>query len=421
MTAILITGARVWDGLARDAAPGEILIEGNRIAAMATGSGRIERARAAQVVDAAGRFCMPGLVEAHGHVSFTDARSGMEMGAIPVEEHMLLTARNARLLLDHGFTSVFSAGAAKPRLDIALRNAIENGVVPGPRLRACSPELTVTGGLGDDDQWHQRRRSFAEIVDGAEAMRRLCRLFLREGVDSIKLNISGDFNPRGAGPEMTVMTDAEVAAAVETAHGRGRRVAAHCRAAASVRMALRHGVDVLYHCEQADAAALDLLEAARDRIFVAPALGNLFANAHESASIGISAEAARAAGRVAALDSAVATSRELIRRGVRVLPGGDYGFAVNPQGRNARDIGLFVRLLGLEPWEALSAATRLGGELMGLPGELGVLRPGALADLLLVDGDPLRDPAVLEDRTALTGIMRDGAWYRAPQQSQECG
>jgi imidazolonepropionase-like amidohydrolase len=105
---------------------------------------------------------------------------------------------------------------------------------------------------------------------------------------------------------------------------------------------------------------------------------------------------------------------ELRRRGLRVLPGGDYGFPFNPNGRNARDLELFVELLGYTPEEALSAATLLGGELMGMGGELGQVRQGYLADLLLVDGDPASDVTVLQDRKRLRGIMKDGRFHKDP-------
>jgi imidazolonepropionase-like amidohydrolase len=105
---------------------------------------------------------------------------------------------------------------------------------------------------------------------------------------------------------------------------------------------------------------------------------------------------------------------ELKRRGVRVLPGGDYGFAWNPHGNNARDLRFFVDLMGYAPMEAIVAATAWGGELMGRPGELGVVREGALADLLLVDGDPLADIDLLQDRARLRAIMKDGAFHKGP-------
>ena len=142
-----------------------------------------------------------------------------------------------------------SAAAAKIRIDVAIRDAIEDGLIDGPRLLAAGPELTVTGGLGDGRKLHLPLESFGVPVDGPDEMLRMVRLCLREGVDIIKLNISGDAGTESAPSEATVMTDAEVAAGVEAAHTIGRRVAAHARASTAVKRALKHGVAVIYHCD----------------------------------------------------------------------------------------------------------------------------------------------------------------------------
>lgn len=408
--ATLITNVRVWDGSGAEPYAADVLLEGDRIAAVGAGLA----APRADVVDGGGGVLMPGLVEAHAHLSFADVMPNHLVGEIPPEEHVLITMHNARKLLDAGFTSCFSAASAKPRLDVAIRNEIEAGRIPGPRLKAASPELTVTGGLGDNRMLHLHRESFGIVVDGADEMRKTVRMLCREGVDSIKLNISGDFNQLAARPFEAVMTDAEVAAAVEVARKCGRLVSCHARAADSVKMALRHGLDVLYHCEYADEEALDLLEAEKDRIFVAPALGSLWAGVHEGAAHGLTRELAREIRLEASLDAAIATAQELRKRGVRVLPGGDYGFPWTPQGTNARDLEIFVKVVGFSPSETLVAATRHGGALMGLPDELGVIRSGALADLLLVDGDPTQDISILRDAQRLLGIMKGGEWRKRP-------
>jgi len=208
------------------------------------------------------------------------------------------------------------------------------------------------------------------------------------------------------------MTDAEVEAAMEVARAGGLRVAAHCRSAESVLMALRHGVEVIYHANYADERALDALEAARDRVFVGPALGITYNLSQAEGRWGVTPERGEAFARE--LEISVETVARLRRRGVRVLPGGDYGFPFTPHGTYARDLWLFVKVLGFSAMDTLVAATRLGGELMGKPGELGVVTAGALADLLLVDGDPLADIEVLQDRAALRMIMKDGALHKAP-------
>jgi imidazolonepropionase-like amidohydrolase len=175
-------------------------------------------------------------------------------------------------------------------------------------------------------------------------------------------------------------------------------------------MALRHGVEVIYHANYADERALDALEAARDRIFVGPALGITYNLSQAAGQWGVTAERSRAFEHE--LEVTVEAVVRMRKRGIRVLPGGDYGFPYTPHGTYARDLWLFVKILGFSAMDTLVAATRLGGEIMGHPGELGVVTEGALADLLLVDGDPLANIEILQDRGALRMIMKDGALHK---------
>lgn len=408
---LLIEHATVWDGSGAAPFPGQVLIEGERIEAVAPAGQAVAAAEGAERLDAGGRFLMPGLVEGHAHLSFVDTPRGTALGELPPEDHALLTMDAARKLLGAGFTSACSAAAAKIRLDVAVRDAIERGHTDGPRLLTASPELTVTGGLGDGRRLHLHQDSFGVAVDGPDEVRRMARLCLREGCDTIKLNISGDYGTESALAETTVMTDAEVAAGVEAAHAIGRRVAAHARASESVKRALRNGVDIIYHCDFADEEALDMLEAAKDRVFTGPAIGIVLARL-ESLRGDNSWQGRGFLERLKPLYEATCrTHNEMRKRGIRIVIGGDYGFAANPQGTNARDLEHFVTHLGFSPSEALQAATRTGGEIMKRSHELGQVKPGFLADLLLVDGDPLQDVRVLQDRTRFAMIMKGGVRY----------
>ncbi len=409
MAAYQLTNVRVLDGTGREPFAGSVRVEGNRITGVTAGPA-VPPAAEATVIDGGGGTLMPGLIESHAHIGLADAAS-YELTRLPPEEHMLLTVRNARTMLDCGYTSAFSAAAPKPRLDVVLKREIEAGRVAGPRLLANGPEITVSGGLGDTNLLHLPQYdtpTFAWVADGPDAIRRVCRLLAREGVDLLKLNLSGDLGTSAFPSEATPMTEAEVAAAMEVARAAGLRVAAHCRSAESVMLALRHGVEVIYHANYADERALDALEAARDRVFVGPALGLTY-NLSQTAGL----PAARARAFQHELDVSIDVVSRLRKRGIRVLPGGDYGFPATPHGTYARDLWLFVEILGFTPMETLVAATRLGGELMGQPGQLGVVRPGALADLLLVDGDPLVDIALLQDCARLRMIMKDGVLHKA--------
>jgi imidazolonepropionase-like amidohydrolase len=411
MSRTIIRDCRVWDGSGSAAFPADLLVEGERIRTVARTRGQLESV-GADVVEARGMTLMPGLVEGHAHLSFGSAAATIDLGDLPPEEHTLLTARNARILLDHGFTSAYSAASAKLRLDVVIRNAIAAGQIPGPRLKACGPEITVTGGLGDERRAHMYRESFAVIADGPTEIVKWARLCCREGADAIKLNISGDDLYKAAKGDMTVMSEAEIRAGVEVAHDFHRKVNAHCRAAESVKRAVRCGVDVIYHCEYADTEALDLLEREKHRVFVGPAIGLPYAVRESMSALNAGADPRVRALVERGFEAAIRTYEQMRKRGIRVVIGGDYGFDVTPQGTNARDIEHFVKLFGYRPSEALASATRVGAELMDMGQELGLVREGYLADLLLVDGDPLADVSLLQRQERLVAIMQNGNLHK---------
>jgi len=410
MPKVIFRSAEVWDGSGVPTFTGDVLVQDQRIEAVSRSSGEL-RCENAEEIDASNLTLMPGLVEGHAHLSFGGAMRNTDLGDLPPEEHVLLTMRNASLLLDHGFTSAYSAASAKLRLDVVIRNEINAGRLSGPRIRAASPEITVTAGLGDENQDHMERSSFGLIADGPIEMTKAVRHCIREGVDNIKINISGDdfVNAKG---RMTVMTDAEIAAAVDTAHAFGRRVNCHARSSESVKRAIRRGVDVIYHCECADEEALDLLEENKERVFVGPAIGLIYNTLHEAASHGISYENACALGIDKVMEASQCAYAQIRKRGIRAVIGGDYGFAWVPQGTNARDIEHFVELFGYTPSEALQCATRIGGQIMGQGHELGLVKEGYLADLLLVRGDPLADVSILQHESNLAVIMKDGRFHK---------
>lgn len=411
MARTLFRHAMIWDGTGAAPFPGDVLVEGNRIRTVARQAGELA-GDGAVAIDARGMTLMPGLVEGHAHLSFGGAAKNSDLGDIPPEEHTLLTMRNAKTLIDHGFTSAYSAASAKLRLDVVIRNEIAAGRLPGPRLRAAGPELTVTAGLGDENRAHMLRDSFAMVVDGPEEIAKAARICIREGVDSIKINISGDdFVPAAKGG-MTVMREAEVRAAVEVAHSFGKRVNSHSRSSDSVKRALTCGVDVIYHCDSADTEALDMLEAQKDRIFVGPAIGLIYNTLYEAEAFGITRQVAHDLGMHRVIENSQRAYGEMRKRGIPVVIGGDYGFAWVPQGTNARDLAHFVNLFGYSPSEALQCATRVGGAIMGLGHELGLVREGYLADLLLVAGDPLKDVTILQHEANLAVIMQDGRLHK---------
>lgn len=414
MPNILFSNVRILDGSGDYPFAGEVLVQGNRIRQVGRGPRSIPT-MGATIVDGAGATLMPGLCDAHCHFSWNDQESLEAIQMMPPEEHTLFAAKVAKTLLDAGFTSCVGAAAAKPRLDVVIRNAINSGMIPGPRYLANGQEITTHGGLGDSAPPHldYPEMSFGALVSGPEEMRRMVRKFINYGVDLIKLNLSGE-EIAGVGAEETPMSEEEVTMAVTEARRRGKRICAHARSAESVKMCVRHGIEIIYHASFVDEEALDMLEAARDRHFVAPGLAWLLHTSRDAGAYGVDPNGPMAMMYKRELDAAVDSMAKMHRRGIRVLPGGDYGFAWIPHGNNARDLQYFVEMVGMSPMEAIVAATRRGGEIMGNPGELGLLREGYLADLILVDGDPVADIRILAERDRILAVMKDGRFHREP-------
>jgi len=243
-------------------------------------------------------------------------------------------------------------------------------------------------------------------------------MFIKYGVDLIKLNLSGE-DLTDCKAQDTPMSDEEVAMAVREAKRRGLRVCAHARSAESVKMCVRHGIEIVYHASYADEEALDMLEANKDKHFVAPGLGWLVNTSRNAGPWGIAPDSPLGIQYARELEIAVETMRKMHRRGIRVLPGGDYGFAWTPHGTNAKDFEYFVDMIGMSPMETLLAATKHGAAIMGRPNELGQIKAGYLADMILVDGDPLANIRILQDRKRILAVMKDGSFFRAPEVSPQ--
>jgi imidazolonepropionase-like amidohydrolase len=409
----LITGARIWDAAGTPAFTGDVLVDGNRVRAVSHTPGQLAR-EGCDIVDGTGLTLMPGMVEGHAHLSFECVAATEDLITPTPEEQVFTTARGAKALLDAGFTSAYGASEAKLRLAVAVRNEVNAGRIPGPRIRAGSLEISVTGAMGDEGRLHNERPGApAMIVNGPEEVRKAVRLFCREGCDNIKLDVSGDpFYPNTPGHTTPMALD-EIRMAVETAHAYGRKVNAHTRSVEGSKNCIRAGVDGLFHCEYADAELFDMMEEAKDRMFVVPTV-SLFHTIvkGEASGSGLTPEVGGYMGIPGLLEESAKTHTELRKRGIRHLIGGDYGFAWSRQGTNARDLQFFVDYYGYTAEGALLCATRNGGLAMRDEADLGTITDGALADLLLVAGNPLEDVSIMTDAARLVLIMKDGEIYK---------
>ena len=404
----LIASATIFDATGAKPFTGDLLIDGSSIVAVTPGGGSL--ADADRVIDACGLFCMPGMTEGHAHLSFENVTATENLITPTPEEMVFTAARGAKALIDAGFTSAYGASEAKLRLGVAVRDEVNAGRIPGPRIRAGGLELSVTGAMGDESKEHNPRIGPSTLINGPDQMREAVRMHCREGVDNIKIDVSGDPFYPSTPSTSTPMTFEEVKAAADTAHAYGRKINAHTRSILGSKYCIRAGVDGLFHCEHSDEELLDMMEEAKDRIFVVPTIDLFDALAGGRASaFGITPEIAGYVGIQALIEESVKTHTELRKRGVRHLIGGDYGFAWSPQGTQANDLAHFIKYYGYSAADALICATRFGGLAMRDAGDLGTLAAGQLADLILVNGDVLADVSLLTQPTRIAMVMKDGA------------
>lgn len=413
----LFTNVTVFDGTSKESYPADVLVAGNRIKTVAKGKDQISR-EGAEIIDGDGATLMPGLINTHSHISFNNGTTAADLAAFPEEETVLTAIRNAELVHDYGFTAVVSAASVKPRTDIVVRNEINAGRVPGPRMLAGTPEFTVTAGLCDEYHlWGHEKPGPSIVCNTPDEFRKWVRLLIREGVDIVKFNNSGDSfaGQNGAAANHNPMTQEEVDALCDTAKNYGRRLAAHAHADSSVLQCMEKEVEFIYHATYASDSTIEKLANAKTRHWVTPGIGVRYNTTYEASDWGITVDVAEAIGTKRELELGCETMAKMHKAGVKVLPFGDYGFAWTPHGTDARDLEHLVKLMGFEPWEALRAATAYGGEAWaGDTGEkLGQVREGYLADLLLIDGDPVKDLTLLQDIDKILMVMKDGQFHRS--------
>jgi imidazolonepropionase-like amidohydrolase len=296
MKLIVFTNIRIFDGTGRGLFPGQVRVVGNRIDAVAEGGERIEPA-GADILDGCGMTLMPGMVEGHAHLTWpSSVERVVNTMRLPLEEHLLVTAQNARITLDHGFTSAYSAGSLGERFEVALRDMIDAGHLPGPRLRASSLEKGAEGVMGvpaGHDPTHER---------DIPGLRAYVKAMAELGVDSIKFLMSSDEGFAPGGAQVLMYSEDEAQAIGEAAREADVWLACHAQAAEAVKRAVRAGFRSIYHCTYADEEALDLLESRKHEIFVAPAPGLLYARVHEAQALGIGRREAERMGAVSGLE-----------------------------------------------------------------------------------------------------------------------
>ncbi len=404
---ILVSGGTVIDGTGADARPGEaVLVRDGRIAALGA---RAEEQAAALPgltrIDATGRTVMPGLVDAHTHLSFGEPTGNDELFFHRTEAFSsMLSAYNAQKVLRAGVTSVLDADCLW-NIGVELRDAIESGFVEGPRMRAGGNALmTMLGGTAGRLIRDEGTTGYATVVHDVDGIQREVRRQIKHGVDWIKVMVTG-LIPSVKGPEVKVWNRREIQAVVDAAHELNTPVVGHCRNSISTRESAEAGMDLIYHSSYMDDEALEaVVEHGSTLCPTFTLLGNLVEYGEK---VGTAPELLDVF--KAELDVTGVMVDKGHRAGVRVITGSETGFAITPCGEwHARELAMLVQYAGFSPMEAITAATSQAAWAMRMEGSLGALLEGYVADLIVVDGDPQADGGVLTREGAVVEVVKDG-------------
>jgi imidazolonepropionase-like amidohydrolase len=409
---IIFRDANLLDG-EHAALPGRtVVVEGDAIAQV--GEAPVEAGPDDRAIDLAGRTLMPGMVTSHFHSTYDDITImpqplGLEA---PPGYLAIVASKNLRLALMSGFTSVVSAGGINDDIDPQCKRAIENGVVEGPRLVAGGRGLDTVGGYQDTEDWWWElgNKGAGRFCNGPDEFMRAVREEVSRGVEMIKIFPSGGHGVNEEIEELSFAPE-ELETIVHTAHQRGARVRAHCPWKHPMLECIRAGVDIIDHGDRLDAELIDSMLA--NDVTLVPSAYFIKQMLGDSQNLVEATETQWAPIR-ADFENLVRTLPAANEAGLRLCVGDDYGILLLPhaQGAYAAELEFYVKECGIPALDVLRWATKHGGELM--PDDVGTIEPGRLADLLVVDGDPSQDIAILQREEKLLGIMKGGRFVKDP-------
>jgi imidazolonepropionase-like amidohydrolase len=379
-----------------------ILVSKDRITAVGP-AGSVTVPPGARTIDLSGATVLPGLVDAHVHLTGDPNLHGYRSLGVSDIRAALYGAHSAKTTLEAGFTTVRNVGASGFG-DVALRDAINEGELEGPRMRVAGYAIGIKGGHCDNNllpaDFHYTENG---VADGPWQARAKVREMAKYGADTIKVCASGGVLSKGDEAGAQQLTLEEMKAIVEEAHKLGRRVAAHAHGASSIRDAILAGVDSVEHASLIDDEGIRL---AREKgTYIVMDIYNDDFILQEGARAGMLPESLEKEKIVGQLQRD--NFRKAFRAGVRMAFGTDAG--VYPHGDNARQFFYMVKY-GMTPMQAIQAATINGADLLGWKDRIGSVTPGKYADLIAVSGDPLADPAEL---TRVKFVMKGGAVVKA--------
>ncbi|MFS2137884.1 amidohydrolase family protein [Duganella sp. Dugasp56] len=373
-----------------------VLISGERITAAGS---KLAIPAGAQVIDLGSKTLLPGLIDMHTHLTGDPQDSGYSIVAKSIPRVTLTGAKNARITLQAGFTTVRDVGA-DGYADIGLRDAINDGDVPGPRMAASGPPLSITGGHCDDTMHAPEYKITAlGVADGVDEALKVTRRNIKYGADVIKICATGGVLSFGDDPRTSQYTLEELKAIISDAHRLGRKAAAHAHGGDGIKLAVLAGVDSIEHGSYIDDEGIRLMKEHKTWLVPTVYLGDwLIENAEAIKLPKPLLEKAKVT-----LPMARQNIARAIKAGVPIAFGTDA--AVYPHGLNAREFGILVKL-GMTPIQAIRAATLNASELLGWTDRVGTIEAGKFADLIAVDGEPLKDVKTLE---SVQWVMKGGA------------
>ena len=377
-----------------------VVIAGNRVEAVDTGNAAAPAN--ARTIDLGDATLLPGFIDVHTHLTSDAGGGGYEGLGISVPRSALTGAKNARLTLLAGFTTVRNVGA-EGYADVALRDAINAGDIVGPRMQVSGPPLGISGGHCDSNLLAPEFHYSAEgVADGVQAVMHRVREEIKYGADVIKFCASGGVFSKGDNPLLEQYSPAEMQALVAESHRLGRKVATHAHSALAIKDAVRAGVDSIEHGIFLDQDGIALMK--EHGAFLVPTSYPLFWFEEHAPSMHMPSWVMEKAAII--IPAAKKNLAIAFHSGVRVALGTDAG--VYPHGQNGGEFWCMVEL-GLTPLQALQAGTVSAAELMGWTDRVGIIRKGMLADIVAVKGNPLKDVRLLEH---VQFVMKDGVIYK---------